>query len=434
MAFLELHKRYGSDVITLRLGNGQVVVVSGNKLIHAVLNDEDYDGRPWNEFIKMRNMGMKKGITMNDGPEWREVRAWLVRTFRTVGFGKQAMNDLIKDEVSVVVERLKSGGEWHMKKAIAPAVINVLWTLAAGKRCNRSRLDYLINLIERRARAFDMSGGLLSTFPWLRYIAPELTGYNILLAVNNELKTMLKETIADHKERYIPGTEVDLIDMFLRDMYSKKEPQSVFTDDQLTMILADLFIAGCSTTTTMLDFLYAAMCVNQDVQRKLHQEIDSVIPRDRMPDLEDRPKLPYTEAVLTETLRRWCLLPIIGPRRVLRDTVLGNYRISKGTAVLINLYSVHMNEDLFPDPYEFNPDRFIKNGAYVSCENVLAFGRGKRRCPGEVLARSALFLLFVGVMQKYRLAPVPGQGPYHLDVNPGLTISPKYTGMMVEPR
>lgn len=59
---------------------------------------------------------------------------------------------------------------------------------------------------------------------------------------------------------------------------------------------------------------------------------------------------------------------------------------------------------------------------------------GKRRCPGEILAQSAIFILFVGVMQKYSLVPVPGKGPYSVEINYGMAISPKPYETLAIPR
>jgi len=53
------------------------------------------------------------------------------------------------------------------------------------------RLQKFIDLLDRRAQQFDLTGGILSTFPWIRYIAPEMSGYNILITLNNELKSFL---------------------------------------------------------------------------------------------------------------------------------------------------------------------------------------------------------------------------------------------------
>lgn len=60
-AFLELSKRYNSKVIRLKLSANDTIVVSDSKLIEEVLSKREYDGRPWNEFIKLRNMGMRRG-------------------------------------------------------------------------------------------------------------------------------------------------------------------------------------------------------------------------------------------------------------------------------------------------------------------------------------------------------------------------------------
>ena len=435
LAFLELSKRYGSDLITLDLGNSKVVIVSGTKPVNTVLKNDEYDGRPWNEFINIRNLGKKTGITMNDGEEWKELRTWMVTTLREFGFGKRKMSEMIKDELVIVLENLKKGGARRLKPVIAPAVINVLWTLTTGKRfCETTRLQCFMDLMERRARAFDMVGGLLSTFPWLRYIAPEASGYNLLVTLNNELKDFLMEAIIEHREKYVLGSEADLIDMFLREMANSKESSSVFTEDQLVMILVDLFLAGCTTTGTTLDFLFLSMVVHQDVQRKLQKEIDSVIPSNRLPDLDDRSKLPYTEAVMAESQRMWPVLPVIGPRRVLRDTSLEDYRLPKESTILLNVYSVNMDPNVYPDPQTYNPERFLKDGVYDPPGSSLIFGGGRRRCPGDALARAAMFLLFVGVMQKYSLLPVQGKGPTSVEMNPGLSFSPKPYEILAVPR
>lgn len=61
LAFLELSRQYGSDVVALRIGTSNVIAVSGLEGIQEVLHNEAYDGRPWNEFTKLRNFGTKNG-------------------------------------------------------------------------------------------------------------------------------------------------------------------------------------------------------------------------------------------------------------------------------------------------------------------------------------------------------------------------------------
>lgn len=75
---------------------------------------------------------------MNDGTEWKDVRSWVVRALKTVGYGKREMSKLIQDELVIIIENLKKGGINKMKAAIGPAVINVLWTFTTGKRIKES--------------------------------------------------------------------------------------------------------------------------------------------------------------------------------------------------------------------------------------------------------------------------------------------------------
>ncbi|XP_048506646.1 probable cytochrome P450 305a1 isoform X4 [Athalia rosae] len=435
MAILELSRRYSSDVIAFRLGGSNVIAVSGKKGANEVLHSEEFDGRPWNEFTKLRNMGNRNGITMTDGPEWQKMRSWVVKSLRSVGFGRREMSDLLSEELQDVLKRIDGGGVRRLKPIFTPAVINVLWTLATGHRfCEGKKLQYFIDLMERRARAFDMAGGVLSAIPWIRHIAPESSGYNLLTTINREVKAFLMETIDSHKANYEPGKNDDLINMFLDEMYSEKETARSFTDDQLVMVMMDLFIAGVNTTATTLDFLFLNMVINQEVQKKIHQEIDVIIGDARCLNINDRVKLPYTEAVMTESQRISTVAPIIGPRCVLQDTNLLGYDIPKGATVLVNVASIYMNPEYYPEPDKFNPERFIKNGLYVPDENLVFFGKGRRRCPGESLARSSTFLLFAGVIQHYRLLPVPGEECPKLLQIPGLTMSPKPYKVFLAPR
>lgn len=92
-----------------------------------------------------------------------------------------------------------------------------------------NRLNYFLDLMVRRASAFDMAGGILSIFPWIRYFAPKKSGYEILVKLNNELREFLLESIDEHKKNYVEGKEMDLIDMFLKEMYTGQGPEAGFT-------------------------------------------------------------------------------------------------------------------------------------------------------------------------------------------------------------
>lgn len=86
--------------------------------------------------------------------------------------------------------------------------------------------------------------------------------------------------------------------------------------------------------------------------------------------------MPYFEAASTESQRLYVITPIIGPRRVLRDTELLGYFIPKETTILINIYSSNTSKDHYLNPTSFVPERFIKNGSFQSDDNLILFGQG----------------------------------------------------------
>lgn len=76
---------------------------------------------------------------------------------------------------------------------LAPSVLNVLWAITAGSRFSRSdeQFTHLLDLMASRGRAFDMAGGILSQLPWIRYFAPNKSGYKVVCNLNQEFKQML---------------------------------------------------------------------------------------------------------------------------------------------------------------------------------------------------------------------------------------------------
>lgn len=84
------------------------------------------------------------------------------------------------------------------------------------------------------------------------------------------------------------------------------------------------------------------------------------------------------EAVINEAYRLWLVFPIIGPRRTLHNTVLDKYTIPKDATILLNVYSIDSDPNIYPEPEKFMPERFIKNGTYEPNAYSLKFGKGIR--------------------------------------------------------
>jgi len=133
--------------------------------------------------------------------------------------------------------------------------------------------------------------------------------------------------------------------------------------------------------------------------------------------------MPYTEAVIQETLRKSSIVPMGLLHETMADTTLKNYTIPKGTLVITNQYSVQHNGKTWGDPENFRPGRFIPPES--SKYKIIPFSIGKRVCIGEQLARDQLFLFISNIFQRYTIVPDPARTPPSLEPKIGFLMAPK---------
>ena len=170
----------------------------------------------------------------------------------------------------------------------------------------------------------------------------------------------------------------------------------------LLPILTGLLGAGLETTKTTMMWLLTYMVLYPEVQKRIQEEIDKVA-GGRPVNLNDKAILSYTEATIFEVMRIVGIVPFALPHCSLKDTKLNGFDIDKGTVILVNLHSVNMDESLWESPDKFLPERFLDSNNELDVtksSRVIAFGLGRRRCLGEYLANTGLFVLFSNVLQR----------------------------------
>ncbi|GMR47237.1 hypothetical protein PMAYCL1PPCAC_17432, partial [Pristionchus mayeri] len=109
-----------------------------------------------------------------------------------------------------------------------------------------------------------------------------------------------------------------------------------------------------------------------------------------------------------QEVQRWAnILPQNFLRRTARDTEAGGHLIKEGTPICPQISVLMTDEEIFPDPFSFAPDRFIdESGKLRSFKQFLPFSIGKRQCPGEGLAKTELFLFFANLAHRFNIFAV----------------------------
>lgn len=310
LVFEQWMEKYKSPVIGLKLGNELVVVAMTQALVREVHWRSVFDGRPDNFFFRLRSMNQRLGITSTDGKFWSEQRYFVMKHLRLAGYGRKPMEEQIQIELNELLEVLD--GKIDENKAfwpgelLPPSVLNVLWTFIAGKKIKRSndRLVHLMALLKNRSRAFDVSGGWVTSMPFLRFVAPEITSYNLIQRFNHEIGVFFQEMIDEHKMEFSDDkAQDDLIFAYLNEMKLREGIPSNYTEEQLIRIILDMFIAGSHTTAISLDLALMMMVIHPEMQKKVHAEIDEILGQEQYPTLKDKSQLSYIGAVLLETGR-----------------------------------------------------------------------------------------------------------------------------------
>ncbi|KAF8868343.1 cytochrome P450 [Infundibulicybe gibba] len=160
---------------------------------------------------------------------------------------------------------------------------------------------------------------------------------------------------------------------------------------------ANGYVGGSDTTLSCVHTFFLAMAMHPEVQKKAQAEIDTVTGGTRLPGFEDREALPYVNAIIKEILRWQIVSPLGTTHASIEEDIYEGYRIPKGSIIIANAWAILHDPVEYPEPEEFRPERFIKDGKLDPARldpNIAAFGFGRRICPGRFLGISSVLAVF----------------------------------------
>ncbi|CAG2104432.1 unnamed protein product [Medioppia subpectinata] len=397
----KLSDKYG-PLFTLQLGVHNTVIVNAWESAKDTLLNDCLLDRPKESPFTLTDDSIS--FMDDSGQVWREHRKFAQQTFRDIGFGRECMEDKVVNEIAYLTALIDEtdGRAFDLQTLLTPSVSNNVSQLAFGHRMdfNDPERVFLDALIDRASPLLSLLGVLAVSPLWLK----------------------------SHQKTMDTNNKRDYIDGFLHEMEKRRQtdPNTSFTVKKCSSNARAFFGAGSETTRTAVVWTVLLATKHKDLQKRLHQEIDGVIGRDRSPRWADRLDMPYTQAFICEVFRWKPAVPLSLMRRASEDTYILGHFIPKDSRVLVNIWAVHHDHKLYQNPELFNPDRFLTNDGknLIKTEALIPFSMGKRNCVGETLARVEVFLYLVSLLQRYTIS-AENEELLSLEDVFGLTLQPK---------
>jgi cytochrome P450 len=392
-------KRYGDmfKVSGLWGGKDPLVLVSDPKAVQYLLTHD-----AGKEFTAPGDINQllepligRQNLLLLSGSQHRSRRQFVMPPFhgeRLQSYG-QIIQNISQDVIVQWPVHEPFNARSAMQKITMRVILQVVFGLHQGDRYNQ--LDRL--LTQRLEMTSTPLSSAIIFLPWLQKdYGPWSPGHRIG-KLAEEIDKLLFAEIQERRANPDPD-RIDILSLLLA---AKDEDGNGLTDQDLRDELMTLLVAGHETTATALTWAIYWIHSLPDVKQKLLAELDSV------PDPKDPAQflqLPYLTAVCSETLRIYPVAMLTFPRRVEVPLELCGYQLEPGMLLMGSIYLIHQREELYPQPQQFRPERFLER--QFSPYEFLPFGGGVRRCIGAALAQYEMKIVLGTILTQVHLALV----------------------------
>ncbi|XP_047988555.1 cytochrome P450 18a1-like [Leguminivora glycinivorella] len=433
---LEQAARYG-DLTSIQLGSNLMVCIGSSKILRDLFNRPESIGRP---HTPLNNLLSGRGIVLSEGLLWRKQRQFLHEKFRALGVNGVGINQRFQHCVIVEIEELLVKLESTREQPIDPAsflgrhVHNVICQLMMSFRFEEQNPEFkTFNALV--TKGMELYGAI--------HIGEHLPAYLHLpgkKSVLQEILRNLRDVSAFHvrivaeRRRQLFGINMDnygpmdLLDYYLLELRNNSVGSRLFDgadpDEQIVQVFNDLFSAGMETVRTSLLWALLMMVRNPPVEAAVRAALAEVLETGQLVTLDHRARLYYIEAVLYETLRIVSVVPLGTTHVNTSDWNVNGYKIPAGTHLVPLLNKINMDPELFPNPNNFAPERFISGGKVELPDAFIPFGVGRRVCLGEQVAKTELFLFFANIMNNFTFYLPEGEPMPELEGVMGVTHAP----------
>ncbi|OBZ65325.1 O-methylsterigmatocystin oxidoreductase [Grifola frondosa] len=409
ISYRELSTKYG-DVLYLRLLGQSVIILGSPEAAYDLFENRSakYSDRRMSTMASL--MGWEWAIPlMPYGQLWRRTRRVLNHYFHH-GMIQNYHASQLREVHRLLQSLFLSPDQFdrHIRHAFGAVMLSITYgievtgtddeyAIIAGKAADT--MEHLIS-----------GSHLVDMIPLLRYVPAWFPGAKFQKNIakwRKDVVALREVPYATAKAAVEAGSACSSIVSSLLDTLPQ---QGLVRDDEelAKNVVGVAYVASVDTSISVTRTFFLAMTLYPEVQKKAQAALDAVLGPHRRPNFSDRDSLPYIEALVKECFRWQLVGPLGFPHSNTMDDEYKGYFIPKGSIIMANAWAFSRDPTIYPNPDEFNPERFLKDGnldAQVKDPSSFAFGFGRRICPGRHFADSLFWLTVASVLHVFDIGP-----------------------------
>ncbi|CAD5112447.1 DgyrCDS1669 [Dimorphilus gyrociliatus] len=390
----KLRQKYG-DVFSMYIGSELVIYIFSKDLIKEVYVDRRSDFSAGN--TNLFDLTNKSLVNSSNTDRWKKIKLLILPLFNC--YIAHNLEKTVNWTMEGVCRKLtENNNVLNPDKLIRQALTQIALSLYLNERRNLD--DFELNLLQDTiSQAFSAFSNFVFN-PFINFVPFPNVVFRKSFIRPIELGRKLRQFFQNRlikRQKYHNQTKPGDFLHALMILFDNA------TDGQVIDIFIILIIDSIHTISIGILWTILRLALNQKLQYEIHELIDRAT-GNRCPNLTDRAKLALIEAAFLEALRLDDLLMASVYHRSIKNTELKGYFIPKDTAVKAVVESVHLDEQVYSDPYSYKPHRFLSdNGLLIRSDEFLSFGLGSRRCIGEQMVRIEAFLILSTLLFSFKM-------------------------------